>query len=355
MKIVFVCDTLGSGGAEKVISTLANEFVLMNHQISIIMISFAASDPFYKISKDIKVFNLIGNLKKKPFIFKKTILLKRLLIELKPDIVISFLSTICIHTWLALRKTDIPYIVSERNDPNSRNKIIQFLFNKSIKKASGCVFQTNDALNWYKKIANEKSTVIYNPINLTYYPQKIKIRKKQVLFVGRLSKQKNCFMIIDAFKLFHEKHSDYSLKMYGDGPLRNSLELYINDLGLSSCVELNKTSKDWHKTEFDSRLYVLGSLFEGMPNALAEALSLGISCVSTDCPIGGPKELKSLFSEELLELSPNGDAYAFAEAMERMLQKKPCEIPTTPESLTKKVICNQWMTFIMKIVKKRLT
>lgn len=353
MKIVFVCDTLGSGGAEKVISTLANEFAIKNHQVSVVMISFAATTPFYKISKDVKVFNLLGSLKKKPFVLKKTKMLRYILKELNPDIVISFLSTICIHTWLALRNTKTPYIISERNDPNGRNKFIQFLFNKSIKHSSGCVFQTNDALNWYKKIAKDKSIVIYNPVDLSYCPKEVKTRKKQVLYVGRLSKQKNCFMILDAFKLFCEKHNDYILKMYGDGPLRSSLETYVDKLNLSNNVVLNQSSKDWHKTEFESRIFVLGSLYEGMPNVLAEALSLGIPCVSTDCSIGGPKELKSIFPPEQLELSPVGDAHAFADAMERILRRKPLEAPTIPTALMKSVVCSQWLSFILKIVGKR--
>ena len=150
MKVVFVCDTLNPGGAEKVITTLSNEFVNRSNEVTILMLSYEAASPFYSINDKIELVFLKDALKRNNFLAKRKAL-KRIIVSKNPDVVISFLSYVCIYTWLALRRTHIPYIVSERNDPNQRGFIKQFLLNKSFKKSSGCVFQTDDALRWYKK------------------------------------------------------------------------------------------------------------------------------------------------------------------------------------------------------------
>ena len=144
MKIIFVCDTMGSGGAERVISTLSNGFVNRGHNVGIVMLSREATKPFYELDKNIHVKFLKEEYEKKLNFFKKARILKNYIFKNKPDIVISFLSYVCIYTWWALRHSKIPYIVSERNDPNSRSKLKQLLLNKSFKKAAGCVFDVDD-------------------------------------------------------------------------------------------------------------------------------------------------------------------------------------------------------------------
>ena len=139
MRICFVCDTMESGGAERVIATLSNGFVTRGHDVTILMLSHEANSSFYSLDHRIKLLNLPE--KQKAFL-KKAKNLKRAILANKPDIVISFLSYVCIYTWWALRRTKIPYVVSERNDPNQRGKIKQYLLNKSFNRASGCVFQT---------------------------------------------------------------------------------------------------------------------------------------------------------------------------------------------------------------------
>ena len=348
MKIVFICDTLGSGGAERVISTLSNEFVIKGHDISIIMLSKEASTPFYDLNEKIRLHYLTRNNDKKISFFKKAKLLKNSVLEIKPDIVISFLSYVCIYTWWALKKTRIPFIVSERNDPNHRGKIRQLLLNMSFKKATGCVFQTEDALKWYEKIAKNKSTVIYNPVNLSYAPKSIADRKKQILYVGRFTKQKNCMMLVDAFELFYKKHPDYILKMYGDGPIKEEIIRLVLEKKLNKNFIILPSSKSWQKDEYDSSVFVLPSIYEGMPNVLAEALCLGMPCVSTNCSIGGPKELKKIFGDNLLlcDINPN----SLSKEMENALMVRAGK-PIIPNELNVEYITKQWIHFIESIIK----
>lgn len=343
---MFVCDTMGSGGAERVISILSNSFVSKGHDVSILMIGSDASTPFYSLNDKIKLLYLSNE---RLGFFKKSKLIKKTILENKPDIVISFLSYVCIYVWWALRHTKIPYIVSERNDPNHRGRLKQYLLNKSFKKAKGCVFQTEDALNWYSKVSKDKSVIIHNPVGLDYCPDKIPEIKKQILYVGRLNEQKNCSMLIEAFKLFEQKHPGYIFKMYGNGPLESELKKQVAENHLEDRAFIAPSSKTWQKDECGSSMFVLGSKFEGMPNVLAEALALGIPSVSTDCTIGGPKELKKIFPE-LLILSKSDSASDYALAMEVAFNFKHKKA-MVPQELREQCIVDKWLCFISKVLK----
>ena len=339
---------MGSGGAERVISILSNSFVNYGHGVSIIMLSKEATESFYKLDEKIKVLKLT-NSRKKVGVLTKTKLLRKLLLKSKPDIVISFLSYVCIYTWLALRHTKIPYIVSERNDPNQRGTFKQYLLNCSFRNASGCVFQTEDALEWYKKVAKGKSLVIHNPVHLDYLPSKISKRNKQILYVGRFTDQKNCLMLLDSFNLFIKKHPEYSLKLYGSGSLETEIKQKILNLNLTEKVTVLQNSKTWQKDEYNSAMFVLPSKYEGMPNVLAEALCLGIPSVSTNCTIGGPKELKKFFKEGLV-LSGEINAQSIFESMEACLKCKAKE-SFIPKELQSDFIVLKWLSFLKDIKK----
>ena len=350
MKIMFVCDTMGSGGAERVISILSNSFVNKGHDVSILMIGSDATKPFYSLNNKIKLLYLSNE---RLEFFKKSKKIKNAIVKDKPDVVISFLSYVCIYVWWALRHTKIPYIVSERNDPNHRSRAKQYLLNKSFKKAKGCVFQTEDAMNWYKKVSKNKSIVIHNPVCLDFYPKEISDIKKQILYVGRLNEQKNCSMLIEAFKLFEQKHPGYTFKMYGHGPLESGLKKQVNENHLEDKIFIVPSSKNWQKDEFDSSLFVLGSKFEGMPNVLAEALALGIPSVSTDCAIGGPKELKKIFPD-LLVLSKSDDVFDYVIAMEEALNINHHKTGV-PKELRESFIRDRWLSFVYKILEQNRT
>ena len=350
MRIMFVCDTMGSGGAERVISILSNSFIDNGHDVNILMIGSDAGVPFYSLNEKIKLLYLFH---KRLGFFKKTKIIKNTIKENKPDVVVSFLSYVCIYVWQALKHTNIPYIVSERNDPKHRGRFRQYLLNKSFKKAEGCVFQTEDALNWYKQISKKKSIVIYNPVSLDFRPKTIPEIKKQVTYVGRLNEQKNCSMLIKAFKLFDQKHPGFTFKMYGNGPLESKLKNQVSKLRLEDKIFIMPSNKTWQKDEYASSLFVLGSKYEGMPNVLAEALALGIPSVSTDCTIGGPKELKKIFPN-LLVLSKSDCAYEFASAMECAL-KIEHQGTYVPQELSGSHIADKWLCFIKNRIKSKNT
>ena len=135
--------------------------------------------------------------------------------------------------------------------------------------------------------------------------------------VGRLNKQKNYPLLLRSFKDLHSEYAEYKLVIYGDGPERQSLEALIKDLGLSEVVLLPGAINNVPEVIYNASLFVLPSDFEGMPNALMEAMALGLPCISTDCPCGGARELIENDKNGLLV--PVGDEKSIVSAIRFML------------------------------------
>lgn len=296
-KIIFTCDSMNSGGAERVISSLANSFVKeSNITVSIIGVSDRDKPKsFYTLDSRINYYSLCDGYDKKVNLFKRIYLLRNKLKELRPDVVISFLPHVNFYTMIACKSLKTPYIVSERNDPNRnpKNKIIRIFKYLSFMKADGCVFQSEGAKEFYYSEIRNKSIVINNPINLTFVPNEyVQNKEKTILAVGRLTPQKNYPLLLNAFKIFNEKNGNcYNLKIYGDGPLKDDLINLAKKLNIQKNVQFVGNDPNWHQKEYKDAMYVLSSDYEGMPNSLIEALALGIPCVSIDCPCGGPKQM----------------------------------------------------------------
>ena len=295
-RIMFICDSMKSGGAEKVISTLSNEMYKQGLRVTILGVAdLDEPKSFYSLVDGVKYKTLANGSGKRINPFKRVYMLRRAVEDYEPDVVISFLPNANIYTHFALLLTGIPHIVSERNNPyiDPKGKLTRILKKISFKGSDGAVFQTNDAMNFYPKKVQEKGIIIKNPIILSgERPSLNPIRNKTVLAVGRLTKQKNYFNLLDAFKSFNErKNNAYDLRIYGGGPLKEELYSYATKIHIVDKVTFMGNDASWHQKEYNDAMYILSSNYEGMPNSLAEAMALGIPSISTDCPTGGSREL----------------------------------------------------------------
>ena len=303
MKICFAVDSLNNGGAERVVSTLSNQFVTSGNTVNIVIVSNSKSDPFYQLDNRIKIHCLNQN-SKKTRMLKRIKLFSNKLKSIKPDVVIAFLPHVCFYSYFACKRNQIPLIVSERNNPKSMSFIKKTCSRFVFKRAKACVFQTGDALKWY---GVNKSTIIPNPVFLQEIgAAQILKRENVITYVGRLEPQKNVKLLIDSFDSIFKKRNDFELRIYGSGSQKEELIKYAKTLPSNEHIRFMGINKNWHKLEKFSNTFVLPSNFEGMPNALEEALCLGIQCVATDCPAGGSKMLMNMFGYCNL-LSKTGD------------------------------------------------
>jgi len=298
MKILFNIDTMNKGGAERVIANLSNYLVTQNNNVSIL--TLLKGESTYSLNPEVEFFSLEiseknKNIFQKIYHFFKNIKKYNIYLKkYKPDIVISFLPRASYYSIIACRLNNIKLIVSERNDPNSvYNKLSKKMLTKFLySKANGFVFQTKDASKFFNKKMQKKSVIIPNPVNDKFYVERYKGKRKNIIVsIGRLDNQKNQMLLIDAFKKVSEKYEDYELIIYGEGPLRNVLEQKIKEYKLEKKVKLPGIENNIIDKIYDARMFILCSDYEGMPNALMEALTLGIPCISTDCPAGGPRTL----------------------------------------------------------------
>lgn len=320
-KIVFLCDGMSSGGAERTIATLANTFVNNGIYVSILGISTDVKDSFYELDKKVEysIFNRNNGNRIKTL--KRIHLIRKYLKEKKPDLVISFLPHVNVYTTFAIINLNIPHVVSERNNPNTDPKgfLLRILKKYSFSTSDGAVFQTKMAREYYGYFVRKRSKIISNPVivnsNLSVTQKE---KKKRILYVGRLTQQKNVFLLIDAFCVFSERNQDFKLVIYGDGPIKDELELYATSKGVSDNVIFMGNSITWKDDEIDDAMFVLSSDYEGMPNSLMEALALQIPCISTDCPSGGPREL--IINGQNGFLCKVGDYKQMSELMEKCLE-----------------------------------
>lgn len=304
MNILFCINSLVKGGAERVISNLANYFSVDNEVSIMTLTNF---DVEYELKNNIKVIKLdkknkdaykINNkviriLLKIPKFLTRNFKMKKELERINPDIIISFLPETSFLVLFNKRNKD-KVLISVRNDPKIEysGKIYKFLMKKLYPKADAFVFQTDEAKKYFDKIISAKCDIIPNSINPKFIGERFEgNRENKIVSVGRLTKQKNFELLIKAFSEINKKYPDYKLIIYGEGEKRVELENLIRELDLQECVELPGICNDIKEKIIDAKLFVLPSLYEGMPNALLEAMALGIPVVATDCPCGGPKAL----------------------------------------------------------------
>jgi glycosyltransferase involved in cell wall biosynthesis len=245
----------------------------------------------------------------------------------------------------------VPFVVSERSAPNTNaiKNSTRILSHILMNYAVGFVFQTKEARDYYSKKIRERSTVIANPID----SQKIPIpfegeRDKRVVAVGRLIPAKNYPCLIDAFCIVHQTRPDYSLEIYGDGELRNSLAEYINKVNASSFIKLMGASNSVLADIRSASAYVLSSNLEGMPNALIEAMAMGLPCISTDCPSGGPRDLIENEKNGLLvkvnDINDLSDAIVTILNDKRIAKKFGEEAEYIRKKLDVSLVGNEWIS-----------
>lgn len=297
MKILFNLGTLRKGGAERVVANLSNYLAENNNDVSIVI--SVEKQSYYKLNNNVKLYGLDRKKASNNFLIKNISRLKRLnhiVRTIKPDIIISFLPEPSYRVLaLKLFNKKLKVIVSVRNDPKIeyKTKINRIVMKILYPLADGFVFQTKEAKEYFSKNIQQKSVIIPNPIDKKIIQRKVYTGKKEkkIVAVGRLVEQKNHELLINAFNIVKDQIPEYNLIIYGEGSLREKLQEQIERLNLKERVFLPGNVDNIADKIENASLFVLSSNYEGMPNALMEAMALGLICISTDCPCGGPRFL----------------------------------------------------------------
>ena len=294
MKIVCVGYLHGAGGAERQIIMLANALAKRKHEVHLIVL--VENNSKYSIEQSVIVHDLTAVEKRNGNrIVERFRALKSELTKIQPDV--------SIHYWLqsaymcAMMKKSITghVIYSERGDPGDAEYkgvlgIVRFL---AFGRVDGFVFQSEGARDYFKGRVVKKSVVIRNSVEIPEgrFLEPCQNREKKIVNVGRLHPQKNQQLLINAFAKIANQFPEYILEIYGDGELKESLQEQIDQLGLHDRIYLKGTTKNILEKVYTASLFVLTSDYEGMPNALMEAMAVGVPCISTDCKPGGAREL----------------------------------------------------------------
>ena len=346
-KVSIIISNPEMGGAQRVSITLAEWLVQQNVYVNIIGLT-TTSNPAYTFD----------NLDYIQLTRKPTKELRSVLRAFMPDVVLTMGVPLCVYTIPACIGLQLKHIVSERNDPASftGKAVTKYASRLLMKLADGYVFQTKNARDYYGGNIAENSVIIPNPLlNAEKMPSAlIEKRNLEIVSVGRLNKQKNHKLLISAFKRVHEKYHDLKLVIWGEGNERDQLQDYINRLSLTDTVTLPGNSSNVFKEIYRSKFFVLSSDFEGMPNALMEAMALGLPCISTKCPCGGPAELIKDFENGILVSVGNEDE--MVKAMEYMLEneseaeKMGINAQFVKESYSIDSICTKWYSYFNSVI-----
>lgn len=284
MKILMLITGMRSGGAERVMATICNE-LSQRHIVRLGIMKSAESD--YLLSDRVQV--VTGNINNKSLL-KSVIFSKNEIDKWEPDIVLSFMTKTNIIALLAKKVScwKPPVVIAERANPKYSKGIFKALRRCLYPYADGAVFQTEKAQAYYRNIIRCRSVVIRNPLNPNFKVEPfIGTRTKRIVCVGRLSEEKNQRLLINAFAEIAPEYPDYKVEIYGDGPLKEELAQLIERIGMQDRILLMGYKAHVQDYIKDAACFVLPSNSEGMPNALLEAMALGIPSIATDCPIGG--------------------------------------------------------------------
>ncbi len=365
-KVLMVMPVLKGGGAERVASILTNEFYKngydceflltscnrdevisrdLHESISVIILrdffqkSFA--DNFYKLlqiftslickpfeKSGLKVPTFFSYLSFVANYHKEVKALGKVLQDRENATVVAFLQPSIPLVLLAGRKTKNRIIISERCDSKRlmKHRYGYNFVKKYYQRADRAVFQTEDAKNAYPENIASKGTVIFNPIKENLPERYVGERNKNITTFCRISFQKNLPLLAKAFSEVRKEYVDYRLRIIGntqnqdDEKALAETKALINELNLEDYIDFDPFSLDVHSEIIEDAVYVNSSDYEGMSNAMLEAMAIGMPVVCTDCPIGGAAAIIKNGENGLLV--PVGDSAALTEAIKKVISDR---------------------------------
>ena len=319
MRLLILISSLSGGGAERVAVRLANE---MAKRHDVFIMPFSKSAETFPIDPRVTVVDeTLYDLRESRGFFRKYYCKWRSAVHMY-GVLRHFRSTHKIDTTLSLLLTPNLFnvftggggrkILCERNNPRLKGRAFFMVTRFAYHFGDLIVFQSETVRDMFPEAVRRRSVILPNPVSVTCRSEGP--REKTVVSAGRFKKQKDHGTLIRAFRLFYEKHPDWHLDLYGKGPLQGELKALTEELGLTEAIRFKGYRDDIHEQIRSAGMFVLSSRFEGQPNALLEAMMIGLPCVTSAYP-GLEEFLKDSGSALTV---PVGDVRSMAEAMGRI-------------------------------------
>jgi GalNAc-alpha-(1->4)-GalNAc-alpha-(1->3)-diNAcBac-PP-undecaprenol alpha-1,4-N-acetyl-D-galactosaminyltransferase len=324
MKILFVLNTLAMGGAERVGSQLCNAWAAQGHEVMFVHSFSGGPQNFYTLDPAISQKSL-GSLEGKRStldILRRMFRLRNLTKEFQPDVIVSFLTNVNLLMIAATVGLGVRRIVAERTDPVEMPMphIMRWGCRVLYRLADMVVIQNSlqgeRLVNLYGRMP--RLTAIPNPLPDTLpntYHVRIAIPHR-IVSLGRLAPPKRVDRVIEAFQRLALDRPDWELYIYGDGCDLTSLLQQAKGGPAADRIYFRGRTDQALQVLAEASIFILCSEFEGFPNALMEAMAMGLPTVSTDCPCG-PKDMTNNGQAGLLV--PVDDEDALAEALARLM------------------------------------
>lgn len=354
-RILLIGGGLGTGGTERALSMLANKFAEQNLIVQIL--TAYRTEIFYDIDNRIKI--TMPKLKRERtnkiiYFFYLVYFLRIEIKKSKSEIIFTlndWINPVVVFASICLSKK---VIISERTSPNRDLGIFHRIMKKVFYRfVDGAIAQTTDAQKSVARLLDiSKVKVIPNPVNIIDTVSDIK--QKYIISVGRLSSEKGHLILLKAFAKITDQN--WTLHLVGDGPERNNLETEAEKLGVPNRVIFHGHLKNFNQLLGESEIFVLPSFYEGFPNALLEAMSVPLACISSNC-VAGPSDIIEHGKNGMLVETGNVDE--LAAAIERLIADKELreniakEAYKVRETYKFDKIANQYLDFIQKTVKSR--
>lgn len=318
--LTFVMPGLGAGGSEHVVSMLANHYVSTGVRVRLACFQPFETKPYYALDPEICLVNLGSATQPRNFIGRTLTMarryrsLKNELSDNPPDVVVSFLTRTNVLASLAANALNIPVIVSERNNPDRQRVGATWsaIRRYAYRRSDALVTMTRGASAYFAPARRRADVVIPNHAVATRWDRTFDASGRNLVAVGRLVEQKGFDLLLQAFAAIAPRFPDWRLTIWGEGPLRRSLERQRSALGLDRRVSFPGVTREPGGWTADADLFVLSSRYEGWGIVVGEAMAAGIPTVAFDCP-WGPAEM--IEHEQTGLLAPDQDVAGLAEQL----------------------------------------
>lgn len=362
MHIACMISSLIKGGSERVMCNLADYFVQQGHQVTLVT-QYRREDEYPLNPKVKRILSQItpeemGSSRISNFIrrFQK---LRNIWKTEKPDAILVFIGKNNFMALLTAWGLHIPVVVSVRADPNQEypNGWMRFMARHLFKKAVGVVLQTRECMKFFPKAVQRKSVILHNPVNEVFFENPYQgDREHTIVTVGRIDENKNQALLLRAFAQIAENYPDYRIILYGRGDQEENLKQLARNLGLADQITFAGNASDVADQIKKAGVFVLTSNTEGMPNALLEAMVLGLPVIATDCPCGGPRDLIDHGRNGLL--TPVRDVNKMKENLQFVLNDSQNAYQMgqnarkTTDIYREKIVYREWMDYLMSVTRK---